>query len=256
MLIKAKTLKGFKLNSLDGEIGAVQEFLFDDLHWTVRYLVADTGSWLVERQVLISPHAVDSVNVEEKNIIVELTQKQIEESPSLDSDKPVSRQYEEEYFGFYGWPAYWDGPYRWGPYPGLSRMGQKGVRQNPNGKAWDPHLRSTHDVNGHYIQATDGEIGHVEDFIIDDETWAIRYLVVDTKNYGLGKLALVSPQWIEKVDWSQKKVVLGLTREAIRQSPEYSADSLLTREFETDLHRHYNRHGYWIDELAAQEGSR
>ena len=117
LLNKVKTLKGYKLDSLDGEIGKVKEFYFDDKYWTIRYLVADTGNWLSGRQVLISPYALRAVNKEEQNIAIDLTKKQIEDSPSLDSDKPVSRQFEEYYYGYYGWPMYWYGPYVWGPYP-------------------------------------------------------------------------------------------------------------------------------------------
>ena len=123
-------------------------------------------------------------------------------------------------------------------------------------KAWDPNLRSTHDVSGHHIQAADGEIGHVEDFIIDDDTWAIRYLIVDTRNWWPGKKVLISPKWIERVSWSESKVFVNLTRETIKQSPEYTEESLLTRDYETALHRHYNRQGYWVDELAAKKHSR
>ncbi len=119
-------------------------------------------------------------------------------------------------------------------------------------KAWDPHLRSTHDVSGHHIQATDGEIGHVADFLIDDGTWAIRYLIIDTQNWWPGKKVLVSPQWIERISWSESKVFVNLSREAIKQSPEYTEDSLLTREYETGLYRHYDRHGYWVDEPVAK----
>ena len=114
MLVKAKTFNGYKLDSLDGEIGKVKEFFFDDHHWTIRYLVADTGNWLTGRQVLISPYSLVAVNKEEQSIKVDLTQKQIEDSPSLSSDKPVSRQFEEEYYGYYEVPIYWGGPYMWG----------------------------------------------------------------------------------------------------------------------------------------------
>jgi len=115
MLNEAKTLKGYKLDSLDGEIGKINEFYFDDHHWTIRYLVADTGNWLTGRQVLISPYALAAVNKERENIAISLTKKQIQDSPSLESDKPVSRQFEEAYYGYYGWPRYWSGPYMWGP---------------------------------------------------------------------------------------------------------------------------------------------
>jgi hypothetical protein len=247
MLNKAKTLKGYRLHSLDGEIGKVKEFYFDDQHWTIRYLVADTGDWLTGRQVLISPYALVSVNKEEQYIAIDLTKKQIEDSPSLDSDKPVSRQFEEAYYGYYGWPMYWGGPYMWGYYPKIVRGIEKGRAVNPAGKAWDPHLRSTHAVSGHHVQASDGEIGHIEDFIIEDETWAIRYLIIGTQNWWPGKKVLVSPHWIERISWSELKVFVNLSREAIKRSPEYTEQSILTREYETGLHRHYNRKGYWID---------
>ena len=187
MLSKAKTLKGYTLHGLDGEIGKVKEFYFDDRHWTIRYLVADTGNWLTDRQVLISPYALGAVNKEERYIAIDLTKKQIEDSPSLHSDVPVSRQFEEGYIEYYGWPMYWSGPYAWGhsPYPVRDREKRREFAQGE--KAWDSHLRSSHDVSGYHIHAADGEIGHVEDFIIDDETWAIRYLIIDTRNWWPGK---------------------------------------------------------------------
>ena len=163
MLSIAKTLKGYKLHGLDGEIGRVKEFYFDDRHWTIRYLVADTGNWLSDRQVLISPYALGAVNKEEQRIAIDLTKKQIEDSPSLSSDKPVSRQFEEGYVEYYGWPVYWSGPYAWGPSPYMVRDPKQRRERSHGEKAWDPHLRSTHDVSGYHIQATDGEIGHVED---------------------------------------------------------------------------------------------
>ena len=257
MLSKVKTLEGYKLDSLDGEIGKVKEFYFDDRHWTIRYLVAETGTWLADRQVLISPYALISVNKEERNIAIDLTKEQIEKSPSLDSDKPVSRQFEQAYYGHYEYPMYWCGPYSWGAYPYFIHNRETREREQWRGpaqheKAWDHHLRSTYGVSGHHIQALDGEIGHVKDFIIDDETWAIRYLVVDTHNWWPGKKVLVSPQWIERVSWGERKVFVNLSRETIKQSPEYTEESLLTRDYETELHRHYKRQGYWMDELVAK----
>jgi hypothetical protein len=250
MLSKVGTLTGYKLDSLDGEIGKVKEFYFDDRHWAIRYLVADTGNWLTGRQVLISPYALVAVMEEEQHIAVDLTKKQIEDSPSLDCDKPVSRQFEEAYYGYHGWPTYWGGSYMWGASPYIVRDPEKWRESNQDGKAGDPHLRSTYGVSGHHIQALDGEIGHVEDFIIDDVTWAIHYLIVDTHNWWPGKKVLVSPHWIESVSWGERKVFVDLSREAIKQSPEYTEESLLTRDYEIRLHQHYHRQGYWVDELA------
>ena len=256
MLSKARTLTGYKLNGLDGEIGEVKEFYFDDQHWTVRYLVADTGGWLTDRQVLISPYALVEVSEETQCININLTKKQIEGSPPLDSDKPVSRQIEEDYSGYFGWPMYSTGPYIWGASPYIERDPAKWRKSAKSENAWDPHLRSTYEVSGYLINAADGEIGHVEDFVIDTETWAIRYLIIGTRNWWPGKKVLVSPLWIERVSWSERKVFINLSRETIKQSPEYSVESLLTRDYEDRLHRHYNRQGYWVDVPAAKKHSR
>lgn len=253
MLHKARTLCGYALDSLDGELGKVKDFYFDDHHWTIRYLVADTGNWLTGRQVLISPHALAAAIREDEHIAVDLTRKQIEESPSLETDKPVSRQFEEFYYGYYGWPTYWGGAYMWGAYPYPVHAPEEERATAEPEHAWDPNLRSTHDVRGYHVQAVDGEIGHIEGFIVDDETWALRYLIVDTRNWWPGKQVLVSPRWIESVSWDETKVFINLTREAIRQSPEYTDESLITRDYEAGLHQHYDRPEYWADEVAAKE---
>ncbi|MEI8198041.1 MAG: PRC-barrel domain-containing protein [Phycisphaerae bacterium] len=262
MLDKANSLTGYKLESLDGEIGKVRDFYFDDQHWAIRYLVADTGNWLTGRQVLISPYALAAVTKEARHIAVKLTRKQIEDSPSLDTNKPVSKQFEEAYYGYYAWPIYWGGPYIWGAYsypgmlatpPGVTQVRAESREITQDKKTWDPHLRSTHDVRGHHIQATDGEIGHIEDFVIDDQTWAIRYLIIDTRNWWPGKKVLVSPQWIDHISWGESKLFVSLSRAAIKQAPEYTEESLLSREYEAGLHRHYSREGYWVNEPTATE---
>ncbi len=245
MLNAAKSLKGYRLDSLDGEIGKAREFYFDDRHWTVRYLVADTGGWLTGKQVLLSPYALVGVIPADEQIVVNLTKKQIQDSPSLDTDKPVSRQYEEEYYGYYGWPNYWSGTDVWGTYPYIVRDTEQWGFPANGERAWDPHLRSTHDVTGYDIMAKDGLIGHVDDFIIDDETWTIRYLVVATRNWLPGKKVLISPKWIEDINWSDNDVTIHLTRDEIKDSSEYTEESLLTRAYEIGLHEHYNRPGYW-----------
>ena len=252
MLHSAKTLTGYKLDSLEGEIGRVEEFYFDDKHWVVRYLVADSGNWLTGRHVLLSPYALGAVSNEKHRVTVDLTKKQIEGSPGLDRDKPVSRQFEESYYGYYGYPMYWGGPYMWGPYPYITRDRDEWKNRTKAEKGWDPNLRSTSAVAGYHVEAKDGAIGHVEDFVIDDATWAIRYLIVDTRNWWPGKRVLIAPQWIERVSWSGSSVFIHLSREAIKQSPEFTDESALTRDYEDALHRHYNRRGYWTDEAEAR----
>jgi hypothetical protein len=249
MLRLAKDLNGYKLGSRDGEIGHAREFYFEDTNWAIRYLVADTGNWLTSDRVLISPFALDPIRGNDKTIPVDLTRKQIENAPPLNSARPVSRQYELDYYSFYGWPAYWDGSGVWGNIGIPDRRAGKwseGSRKHAD----DPHLRSTSDVIGHSIQALDGEIGHVEDFVVDDETWIVRYLVVDTKNWLPGRRVLIATDWIERISWEDAKVFLSLTRDEIRESPEYSKEAL-TREYEENMHRHYNRAGYWYTDVSV-----
>jgi len=248
MLNKAKELKNFKLNCLDGEIGKVKEFYFDDQYWTIRYMIANTGGWLTGRQVLLSPNSISSIDKEEEYINMKLTKAQIENSPSLDSDKPVSRQFEEKFYGYFQLPMYWGGMEMGGaggvfiPYPIIENEKEKLVKSK---KKSDPHLRSSHNVSGYNIQGLDGDIGHVEDFIIDDETWEIRYLIIDTQNWLPGKKILLAPQWIENVSWEESKVFVNFKCEDIKQSPEYTEETILDRNFEMSLFQHYNREGYW-----------
>ncbi len=255
MLSKAKTLESYKLTNPDEAIGKVKEFYFDDYYWTIRYLVADTGNWLTGRQVLISPYVLVDVVKEQHHITINLTKQQIESSPSLSSDKPVSQQFELDYFGYYGLPMYWSGSSMWGayPYPYLQPNREKVTETNSEEKGWDPHLRSTREVTGYHIQATDGELGHIEDFIIDDKTWAIRYLIVDTRNWLPGRKILLSPQWIDRMSWNESKVFINRPRETIKQAPTYTEESLPSRDYETSLHRHYDRPGYWDNQSTAKE---
>lgn len=244
MLIKAKTLKGYKISGTDGDVGKVKEFYFDDQNWHIRYLVADTGNWLTGNQVLISPKALVAVNKETECIDINLTKKQIEKSPMLNTDKPVSRQFELDYHDFFGWPVYWDDSLNPNVIQNLEQLNIPTQKE----KQWDPHLRSTKDVSGHLIQAIDGEMGQVSDFIIDDVNWIIRYMIIDTKSWWDGKKVLVSSKWIEQISWKELKVFVNLSLESIKQSPEYSEEELLTRDYEAQLHKYYNRNVYWPED--------
>lgn len=250
MLIKSKSLTGYLLKGLDGDFGTVKEFFFDDQHWAVRYLVADTGTWLSDRQVLISPFSFGLIDEKSRHISVKLTRKQIESSPTLSTDLPVSKQFEADYHTHYDWPAYWSGPYLWGTsqVPELPLHDEK--KLNAGGKEWNPHLRSVSVVCGYTIQSSDGTMGRVEDFVIDAETWAIRYLVVDTTDWWPGKQVLVAIQWIDQVSWDLSKVFVDLTRAEVKHSPEFTPAALITREYEVKLHGHFNREGYWLDPSA------
>jgi sporulation protein YlmC with PRC-barrel domain len=246
MLRAASNLKGMSIAATDGDIGSVQDLYFDDMSWTIRYLVVDTGTWLPGRKVLISPMSV-AAGDRSHAVPVRLTKSQVESSPSVDADKPVNRQYEEEYSQYYGYPYYWSGPYRWGavPYPGESTWTAEAMPAALIAGGGDPALRSVRDVTGYYIEASDGDIGHVEDFLVDDREWAIRYMVVDTRNWWPGKKVVVSPGWISRVSWVDSKVYVDLSRDGVQTAPEYDSDRIVEREYETRLFKHYGRRNYW-----------
>ena len=255
MLSAASGLNGLSIAAVDGDIGSIRDLYFDDIRWTVRYLVVDTGSWLPGRQVLISPLSVRGERLADK-VPVNLSREQVENSPPVDADKPVDRQQEEALARYYNHRHYWEGPYRWGllAYPGMDSTPipflATGVveemdardRESPKG---DPYLRSVRDVTGYYIAASDGDIGHVEEFLIDDQAWAIRYLVVDTRNWWPGKKVALSPEWIKSVDWSESKVHVGLRQEEIKAAPEYDPSRPFERAHETRLFEHHGRPKYW-----------
>jgi hypothetical protein len=121
--------------------------------------------------------------------------------------------------------------------------GAVATQEEPTG---DPHLRGMGEVKDYHIQATDGEIGHLEDFIIDDQNWVIRYMVVDTRNWWPGKKVLISPQWIDRVSWEESKVYAELSRQAIKSSPEYKDRLPITTEYESELYDHYGKTTYWF----------
>jgi PRC-barrel domain len=224
MLHSAKQLHGYKLGALDGEIGHVKGFYFDDKDWVIRYLVADTGAWIPGRKVLISPYALGDIYSAGKLLEVNLTRDKIENSPSIDTQLPVVRQHERDYYRYYNWPIYWGGPALWGlnPIPiippSFEPMQEKEPARETTG---DSHLRSTQEVIGFNIQALDGEIGHVEDFLIDDQDWAVRDLIVATGNWWSGKNVLVPPQSIDKVSWEESRVLVHLTRSEVQHEPAY-----------------------------------
>jgi hypothetical protein len=258
MLIISKNIEGLTIHATDGEIGTVENFYFDDETWAVRYFTVDTGGWLGGRKVLISPFSVLQADWEARRLDVALTKQQVENSPGIDTHQPVSRQHEAEYLGYYGYPYYWSGPYLWGPmlYPaGLGTpaaayaevLADTIQRQSP-----DSHLHSSAAVPGYSIAATDGEIGHVDGFVVDDQAWAIRYIEVATRNWWPGKKVLVSPAWIERVSWEESSVFVALSREAIQSGPEYDESSPIAREYENRLHCHYGRPPYWLRETESE----
>ena len=254
MLRAAGAFKGLSIAATDGDIGSVKDLYFDDLTWTIRYLVVDTGAWLPGRQVLISPLAVRGPVTDK--VTVDLTRAQVEESPPIDADKPVDRQQEEALSRYYNYRYYWEGPYRWGllaypgmppvpaPVPGDPVVAEMLARERERA-AGDPSLRSARAVTGYYIAAQDGDIGHVDEFLVDDRAWAIRYLVVDTRNWWPGKKVVLSPEWIKTVSWADSRVYVDLRRDEIKAAPEYDAERPFDRDYENRLFEHHARRKYW-----------
>jgi hypothetical protein len=226
MLQSIKQLYGNKLGASDGEIGHVKDFYFDDQNWAIRYVVADTGSWLPGRQVLISPHAFGGLDQTGKVLRVNLTRKQIENSPSIESHKPVSRQYEEEYYRYYGWPYYWQGAGLWGmsgfpilELPAKPLPSEQAATLDPQHKRADARLRSMQTVNGYHIEASDGTIGHACDFMMDDQSWAIRQLVIKTGHWLSGTEVQIPTSKVDRISYEESAVFVNLTMEAVEQSP-------------------------------------
>ena len=240
MLNQARALEGYRVVSPGGKVGRVKEFYFDDQHWVIRYLLVSMGDWRAERWVPIPPCALGAVLRDEKRIAIGWTARQIEEGASVNHAGPASPLFEEARTAHPGWPVQPGGPRRHG-LP-ASSLRDPGERCGPAGPehGWDTHVRSTHDLSGYQTQAVDGEGGHVEDVVIDDETWAIRYLIINTHGLWPGRRALVSAQWVERISWGEARVFVKLAREAIRHSTEFSEEALRTRDYETRLHRHYS----------------
>jgi uncharacterized protein YrrD len=251
MLRSLKSLKDSVINATDGEIGSVKDFLFDDNKWTVRYLVVHTGSWLSGKQVLISPIAAKGIDTTDRAIQVSLTRDQVRQSPDIDTNKPVSRQQEIKYYDYYQWPYYWGGNGLWGisgnPYLMAGRLYPVtwGPTSYPAQESGDPHLRSVHALHGYGIEATDHEFGSIDDFIMDTESWSIRYLAIDTNKFLPLKKVIISPDWVDSISWSKQKIRLNLSKETIKNSPEYTADAPVNREYEERLYDYYGRPTYW-----------
>lgn len=241
MLRSAKTLTGYKIRAVDGEIGKVDDFYFHDRSWAVRYVVVDTGGWLTGRKVLLAPAALGDADDEEKTLGVGKNREQIRNSPPIDTDMPVSRRYEIELQQYYGWPAYWTaggGEFSaFAPVPADPAAAGAALARQPG----DPDLHSATDVAGYAAEAVDGEIGHVEDLIIDDEDWVIRYLLVDVKKWWPGKDVIVGTEWVRGISWEKHAISIGLNRDAIRNSPEYDASRPMNREYERKLYEYYEQ---------------
>jgi uncharacterized protein YrrD len=245
------SLNGFTIGGTDGEIGKVKDFYFDDKSWTIRYIIVETGSWLSGRKVLLSPKAVVDTAWDQSVFRVNLTMEQIKNSPTIDTDKPVSRQHETALYNYYPWGGpYWGGGFGMGVGIGTDMPYSKTLDeaiQNENNVTDDdasdddPHLRSIDKVSTYSIKASDGEIGDVKDFIVNDSNWRIDFMLVDTGNWFPGKKVLIAPTMIKEIVWETAIVVVNATQEIIKDSPEYIPGEELKESYASDLQAYYGR---------------
>ena len=248
MLEALSALKGYAIEASDGRMGSVGDFLFDDRSWKVRWLVVDTGTWLTERKVLLHPSAVKRAEHQRKAFAVKLTKAQVEGSPSILQDQPVSAQMERHLYDYYGWDPLWsDGypganaiaaPFSAPPYFGFGSPREPAdvAADRPDG---DPHLRSVAEVTGYHIHAADGEIGHLENFLIHSASWGIAYMIVDTRNWWPGKHVLMSPHAVKRIDWSEHHIELNVTRDKVKASPPWDPAALMNQPAMQRLDAHY-----------------
>jgi hypothetical protein len=259
MLRTMKEMEGFSIGATDGVIGEVRDFYFDDQLWVIRYLVVDSGEEPAARKVLISPIAIAQPNWSEKVFPVALSRAQVKGSPDIDTNMPVSSQQELGYAGYYGYGNYWGGGGLWGAgiYPDILQAGRQALETGDAGHQHQKagfktkssalplqratHLRSGNAVMRYYVNASDGDIGHVEGLLVDERTWAIRYVIVNTSNWWVGHQVLIATQWIHYVSWAESKLDVNLTRQAIKDSPPYDAMMSFTAEQEAGIHAHYGR---------------
>lgn len=262
MLRSARDIEECSIGATDGTIGTVTDCYFDDEAWVIRYLVVDTGEWLSSRKVLISPIAIGQANWVKKILPVSITKARVKGSPEIDTNKPVSRQHEMRYLGYYGYPYYWGGGELWGDDAYHGALAGYEQVQAENAKANikadilehehdDPHLRSANAVTKYNIHAKDGDIGHVRGLLVDDKSWAIRFMIVNTSNWWLGHQVLVAPEWIGDVSWPRARVTVDLTRQAIKDSPSYDERAPLDMAQEAGLYKHYGLSGYRSDHTAS-----
>lgn len=243
MLRSAKSLRGHVIEATDGHVGKVHALLFDGHTWAIRYLVVDTGGWLPGRKVLIAATSLGRPRWDERVFPVTLTRDQVQHAPDVDTDKPVSRQREAELHAYYDWIPYWGmGSDLVGTVAVPTPAERAAIEKAAKG---DPNLRSTREVAGYRIHATDGEIGHIEDFIASDSDWVIRYLVADTRNWLPGRKVLLSPKWVHDISWDQREVWVDVSRKTVQHSPHYDPSEPVNREYEVEMYDYYGRRKYW-----------
>jgi hypothetical protein len=250
MLRTLKYIYGFKIQTQNGDIGRLSDLFFDQRIWTVRYLVVDTSTWLKDRLVLISPNSISKADWEAETIHLDLTTRQVENSPSITDDLPVSRQAELSLMKYYGWPDYWqpmgvsipESAILFSKKFALKKWDAKSKANSEN----NPYLRSSREVIGYRIFTTRGSSGRVCDYVIEDENWIIRYFVIKKNIWG--RKMLMAPSWIEKVNWAKERLEISIAPHLIKRAPVFKYNRNVSREQEIQLFDYFTKPGYWEEE--------
>lgn len=260
MLRSIKALVGYVLSASDGEIGRCDDFLFDDRNWTVRYMVAKTAKWLPGRKVVVSPGFLGEPDWAGGRLPVRLTRRQLEDSPPLAEHALVSAAYERAYWGYYSRPPHGTPPpdgvgpggfgaLPWAAWANNSAMPpplpEAAVTSEEVERIREEHLRSVVEVIGYGIAATDRDLGEVDDFVVDDLTWVLRYLVVDTGRWLPGRKILIAPPLLGAIDWPGQRLSVGLDAERIRNAPEFDPAVPIDRRYEAAIYEYYGLPRYW-----------
>ena len=244
MLFAVTGLQGCPVEADDGHVGSVKDFLFDDQSWKVRWMVVDTGNWLLGRQVLIHPSAIAPLDLALPSkrvlpmmsmgdalvVFVQLTKRQIEASPDAREDEPVTKQMETD---LYELLIFSEAAARQAAADSESHRGDV-----------DPHLRSVASINDYHVHATDGDLGHVENFLADDANWDIRYLVVATRIWWPGEHIQLAPDAVKGIDWAEHRINVNVTRDQVKSSPAWDPLAMADQVGEQQLHRHFGWPGY------------
>ncbi len=249
MLRSLNSIIGYSFSAKNGTIGSCKDALIDDHKWTVRFLDVDTGGWLTGQRVLISPISLGQPDWSSSEIPTQLSKESIENSPALATNVPVSKQWEKSYYSHFGWPHYATGMHLWGMSPHPRELFNTKVEEIKDAQ-WEknPNLRSVSEACGYAVDAENDRFGSVSDFIFDDETWAIRYLVIDTRKWLPSESVLVAPSWVKDVNWSDSSIAVSMTKEEIKNSPSYNETEPINKEYEMLLYDYHGRPKYWETE--------
>ncbi|HLY54652.1 MAG TPA: PRC-barrel domain-containing protein [Stellaceae bacterium] len=247
MLWNASAINGYAIEASDGRLGTVSDLLFEDVGWVLRWAVVDTGNWLHGRKVLLPLSVLGKPDPAHRQIPVKLTMQQVKASPDINTDLPVSQQMEMHVYDYYGWDPHWGNGFipisnaiatPFVPPSVLSAANPLDDADSQPGEG-DPHLRSIAAVTGYHVHATDGDIGHLEDFLVDDAGWLIRYITVDTGTWWPGQRVLISPRSVRTIDWAERLVRLDVPRQKVKDSPPYDRAATVDGAYDATFHGYY-----------------